>query len=347
MEQISLMKISNASKFILGIFAAVGILAGCSGSQSGLSGTGANPSQMSPEAIRALTSTAHVAIQRNLHPDTRQSWIAPDRHKKKKKILYVADDDYDAVFGYGLPAAKEIGEITGFDEPQGECTNGKDWWVTNTGESDVLEYAAGGTSSIGTVSDSGEYPVGCAYDKTSGDLAVTNIFNTGGGEGSLDVYANATGTPTSYTCSNLYEYYFSGYDDKGNLFVDGKSEEGSFGFCELPSGSTTMKSISLNEIPEFPGGVQWDGTYIVVGDQDAETLYGYAISGSSGTEKRSTVLSDIDDCDQFWIQSNKVYCGGAGDAEEFIFAYPAGGSPLKTITGLGEPIGAVVAEKKR
>jgi hypothetical protein len=347
MEQIALMKISNASKYILGIFAAAGILAGCSGSQSGLSGTGANPSQMSPQAIRALTSTAHVGIQRNLRPDTRQSWIAPDVHKKDKHILYVADDDFDAVFSYGLPAGKEIGEISGFDEPQGECTSGKDWWVTNTGDSDAVEYAAGGTTSIGTVSDPGEYPVGCTYDKKTGNLALTNIISTSDGEGSVDVYAHGTGTPTSYTCSSLYRYYFAGYDDKGNLFVDGENEEDAFGFCELPSGSSTMTNITLNVIPEFPGGVQWDGTYIVVGDQDAETLYGYTISGSSGTEKRSTVLDDMEDCDQFWIQTNKVYCGSVEGAEELVYAYPAGGSPIKTITGLGEPIGAVVAAKKR
>ncbi len=347
MEQISLMKISQTSKYILGILAAAGILAGCSGAQSGSNAMGANPSQVSPDSIRAMTSTARDGILRVEHGAPQHMWVSPDR-KKKKSYLYISDSGYNVVWEYGLPSGKETGELTGFEEPQGECASGADWWVSNTEESAIDEYTAGGTTPIATVSDPGEYPVGCSYDKKTKDLAVTNIISTEDGEGSLAVYKNGSGTPTTYTCSNLYRYYFTGYDDKGDLFVDGENSDYGFGFCELPAGSSTLEDITLNVTPEFPGTVQWDGKYVDVGDQDENTLDQYTVSGTSGTEEGSVSLDDISDPVQCWIEKGKkVYCGGAGSAAWFEYAYPAGGSPVKEVSGLSEPIGATVAQKAK
>jgi hypothetical protein len=49
---------------------------------------------------------------------------------------------------------------------------------------------------------------------------------------------------------------------------------------------------------------------------------------------------------QFWIQGRRVIGPDAGLKDVGYYKYPAGGSPSKTITGLGEPVGATVSSAK-
>ncbi len=311
-----MMKIARAraGARILGVVAAAGILAGCGGG-------GAQPA-FAPSGVNlsAALRSAHAA---SASPDAREH-----------KLIYVSDSGFNVVWEFKLPSGKEIGELTGFEEPQGMCSSGGHWWVANTEESTIEEYAAGGTSPIATFDDPGQYPVGCSYDEKTKSLAVTNIITTQDGEGSLAVYKNGSGTPTTYTCSNLYRYYFAGYDEKGDLFVDGESSSYGFGFCELPAGSSTLKDITLNQSIEFPGEVQWDGTYVAIEDQDTGTIGRFKVVGSKGTLEGEVQFSD--GCSPFWIDGHRIYC--FGDDALQVYAYPAGGSPIKTIAiELSEP----------
>ena len=86
--------------------------------------------------------------------------------------------------------------ITGLSGPDGICSDKKgDIWVANNLAADVVEYKHGGTSPKATLSDPNVYPVGCSVDPMTGNLAVTNIFTTSGGQGSVAVYAGAAGRP--------------------------------------------------------------------------------------------------------------------------------------------------------
>jgi hypothetical protein len=107
-----------------------------------------------------------------------------------------------------------------------------------------------------------------------------------------------------------------------------------------------MKSISLDQSIGFPGQVQYDGTYLTVEDQDSNTIYRFAISGSSGIEKGSLALDGVSDVVGRWIENGKVYAGGAGsEAGVHVWNYPAGGDPIATI-GTGG-VAAVTVAKHR
>ena len=67
------------------------------------------------------------------------------------------------------------------------------------------------------------YPVGCSVDGKTGNLAVSNIINNSYGQGNIDVYAKAKGTPKMYTDSGLQKPYFVGYDNKGVLWISGET----------------------------------------------------------------------------------------------------------------------------
>ncbi len=85
---------------------------------------------------------------------------------------------------------------------------------------------------------------------------MTNIFNNSG-NGTVEVYADATGTPTAYSNPNQTENFFAAYDNNGDLFVDGAGGAG-FSLSELPYNSSTMKSITISGgTITFPGGVNW------------------------------------------------------------------------------------------
>ncbi|HEX3370768.1 MAG TPA: hypothetical protein VHS56_14410, partial [Candidatus Cybelea sp.] len=119
-----------------------------------------------------------------------------------------------------------------------------------------------------------------------------------------------------------------------------------FQLDEIPNGSTKPITITTSNTVEFPGSVQWDGTYMTVFDQIANKLYQYTISGTQATLKGTVTFSGSSDCAQTWIVKTLVYCGDAGNDNGSVFKYPAGGSQLAVFTGsFDEPLGVVAAKK--
>jgi hypothetical protein len=97
---------------------------------------------------------------------------------------------------------------------------------------------------------------------------------------------------------------------------------------------------------DFPGSVQWDGTYLTVFDQSTGEFYQYTVSGTKATLKGTVSLSGAGDCAQTWIATGIVYCGDADNGDGEVYKYPAGGSPIATFTGEFDfPLGTVAAEK--
>jgi hypothetical protein len=291
------------------------------------------------------TLTARDGMRKAPHPSQRRSlWVSADA--KTGKLLYVSDWYANVIDIFGLPSDKQLGELPNFFQPQGLCTDGSHVWIPNTETSQILEYRADSPKKIATLEDPGQFPAGCSYDPITGNLAVSNIAGTSQGEGNVAIYAKASGSPRTYTCSSLFKYYFVGYDDRGNLYADGEVSlaSGGFAFCGLRKGASSMRNISLNQSIDYPGQVQWDGKYVTVSDQNDATVYRFTIKGTSGTEEGSTVLDGADDCVQNWIEENKVYCPAFSSAAVFIYPYPAGGAPINKITGFSEPVGATVVE---
>jgi hypothetical protein len=118
-----------------------------------------------------------------------------------------------------------------------------------------------------------------------------------------------------------------------------------FALVELPKGSTKFETIKTSNSVQFPGSVQWDGTYITVFDQLANPTYQYPVSGTQATLKGTVRLSGAGDCPQTWIVEGLLYCGDARNDEGEVFNYPAGGSPTAVFAGnFDEPLGTVAAK---
>jgi hypothetical protein len=283
-----------------------------------------------------------------LNPMPRYATMVPDRHKKSKTLEYVFNSygTYASIFDYPK-SVKEIGQIAG-DGGQG-CTNvlygyGKKIFWNIGGQDQITEYRVPKTP-IKTLSVTYSFPTSCAMD-ASGDLAVGIFFESRGkGGGDMVIFKNATEPGTVYT-TPLSAEYFDGYDPQGNLFADGFNASSEVELVELPKGSSKFEGITTSNTLQFPGSVQWDGTYVTVFDQVANNFYQYTISGTKATLKNTISLTGSGDCAQTWIVKGLVYCGDAGNDGGEVFKYPDGGSPVAVFTGsFDTPLGVVAAQK--
>ncbi len=276
------------------------------------------------------------------------SWMAP--RAKQQPLIYVSSVLTNDVYAYSYATHQLMGTLTGFTTPYGLCADSSgDIWVANDGASQMLEYTHGGSSPIGTLSDTGEYPEGCAVDPTTGNLAVTNFSSKSGG-GNVAIYVGARGTPQTYTDPSIANYRFCGYDAKGNLFVDGANSSSAFVLAELPKGGSTFTNIPIKQTIEWPGGVQWDGKHVAVGDTDAVTVY--QIDPKNGSVAGSTKLSGANYVNEFWINGSvatrraakkaRVVAPSQDGGSLALYKYPAGGAALWSIS-VQEPFGVTVS----
>ena len=170
-------------------------------------------------------------------PDRGHSWMSPDA--KKRNLLYVTDQGTGEVKVFSYPQGKLHGTLTGFNEPAGECADrAGDVFIVDGFANEVYEYAHGGKTPIATLSEPGEFPLGCSVDPSTGNLAVANYCSGASGQctgpGSLAIYLDAKGSPTQYADPKLSHVDFCGYDAQGNLFVDGNGINGhAFAFAEF------------------------------------------------------------------------------------------------------------------
>lgn len=280
----------------------------------------------------------------------RGSWMTVEA--KKQALVYVSSVLTGDVYVYSYATQQLEGTLTGFQTPYGLCSDKKgDVWIVNDGASDLVEYAHGGTTPLQTLGDSGEYPEGCAVDPKTGNLAVTN-FSGKTGNGDVAIYAGAKGSPQTYADPGIANYRFCGYDDAGNLFVDGASSSAAFILAELPKGGSTFTGIPVQQKIGWPGGVQWDGKHVAVGDTDAAVIY--EIDAASGKTAGTTQLSGADYVNQFWIAGAVARHKAArktavlapsqdGNAGLGLYKYPAGGPAVWTI-GVQEPFGTTLSD---
>jgi hypothetical protein len=327
----------RSAKYAVGASAAAAILVACN---SGVS-------QLAPTVSQTMgrPSTLRNGGTVVVHSNRGRSWM--ERSATTGSLLYVTDAGANTVVVYSYPKLKVVGTLTGFTNPQGDCVdNANNVWIANTQTSQLIEYAHGGTTPIATLNDPNQYPVGCSFDPTTGNLAVSNFYSTNGPPGSVSIFKNASGSPTVYTPPNFAVVYYLGYDPKGRLYLDGIDSGSAFLFASF--NGTKFKSITLDHPIGGPGAVQAVGKDIVVGDQTngANAAYRFAISRSTGKLVNTTPLTGAYDIVQFYIL-NKALVGGdfnpSGSTAD-RFNYPAGGTPTKTASGLSAPIGAVISQ---
>ncbi len=311
---------------------AVALSAACGGSQPPISARGAMP------------ETSALAM----HADRGKSRMLLEA--KSTDLMYVAasqNGQNGSAYVYTYPQGHLVGTLTGFGEPFGECTDsaGNVFIVAysngSMSASTIYEYAHGGTKPIATLSDP-DIAVGCAVDPTTGDLAAS-------GNG-VAIFKNATGNPVYY--SSNFHFYYCGYDDRGNLYLTAVDEQ--YGdraqLVRLASGTTDFEQIGLNTKLYNSGNVwpsvQWDGKHMAVTSTPYRkpiSVYRLRITGTNATVVGSATLSSQANnySGETWIQGKSIigvgHAGGHYEAA-FLWPYPKGGSPGRTIKRLGKTL---------
>lgn len=318
----------------LGICAAVVLLGGCGGS--------AVPRMPAAPA----TTGARLALA-----DDARSWMLPEA--KGEDLLYADSSGASVhdVYAFSYPAGKLVGTIGEPDAAyqQGLCADAKgDVFVTTLSNTyyggAIYEYAHGGTKPVQILDESGVWPWGCGVDATTGNLAVASI-NLASQASWVEVYQRAKGKPVNYYDNEIINYTFVGYDDKGNLFVDGSGPGSNVEFGELRKGSGTLTNVNLDKSVNCCGQVQWDGKHITIEDEQAAAIYRLSFSGSTGTVIGTTRLKEWNDGGaQSWIQSNVVLQPNGNSATEIgSWPYPRGGNPTANISTPAAVFGVTVS----
>jgi hypothetical protein len=96
----------------------------------------------------------------------------------------------------------------------------------------------------------------------------------------------------------------------------------------------------LDKTIRVPGGVQWDGKYMAVGDAITGVIY--RTNGAGGKVEASTTLSGSDGDFQFFINGATIVAPSFYSSKVGFWNYPAGGSATRTLV-VGSPYGVTVS----
>ena len=362
------MKLSKSAAYVLATCAAVALV-GCSNGSgsSGSISSGPSTAQLATHLL-GRPSLLQASVMQGLtpHPDHRKSWLSPDV-KRAPRLLFVSDAQTGDVYILTMPALALKGRLTGFSQPGGMCSNKLgEIWLANVqaGQMVLLSRIGRKIRSLYPPKD----PITCAIDPTTGNLAVveysyiTNVSD-------VVIYANASGTPTTYTNPNISLYNFVGYDPNGDLFVDGYPFTSGFVLGELPKNGNALRIISISGgTINYPGSLEWyaPGDYLGIGDNgcgnlSTDCVRWTAISGSVGTILGETDLlnsSGGPTCPSYQQVltpdatniAGSDYTAGCGSSptSTYIWAYPAGGLPVSgnSSAGFAVPDGVAISNKK-
>jgi hypothetical protein len=289
---------------------AAALLAGCGGSQPPTGAPGAMPQS------RAIATRANRGA----------SWMLPEA--KNTDLLYVATGDNVYILSY--PHGKLIGSLNVSGSNLCSDTNGN-VFIPTSGYV-ILEYAHGGLYPIQTL-HGGDIPLGCAVDPASGNLAVTQ---EGSGAGEVAIFPNAKEPATWYRDPEIDTYGLCGYDDRGNLFVDGNGA-GDY-IAELPKGSSTFANYALDGSFDAFGGIQWDGRHITVTNPSTDQIYRLKFGKAAFKVIRTTQINGWQNSYsghwpyvQTWLQRGSVIAQASKLAELGLWRYPAGGNARKIL----------------
>jgi hypothetical protein len=280
--------------------------------------------------------------------------MAPDANTKD--LLYVTSGAAVAVYSY--PQGELEGQLTGFLDAVGECTDPKgNVYITDYTADAVFEYAHGGSRAIRKLSLPGSGAVACAVDPSNGDLAVTSVGNASGMGANVAIFRKAKGKPRTYTYRAILGYAYCAYDNAGNLFVDGTPAQG-YGYyyelAELPRLGNALEPVTLDNGISWAAGLQWNGRYLAVGQPVDPNISRYTISAGYGTFVGSTELSSAYDATQFVIAGSKAIVVNLYYVDRYIarwdvlvFDYSAGGYPTQEILDSGVPVNSVALSRRR
>jgi hypothetical protein len=130
----------------------------------------------------------------------------------------------------------------------------------------------------------------------------------------------------------LKSLLYCGYDDKGDLFVDGYNGT-QFGLSELAAHASGFMRVKLDQAIEYGGQIQWDGTDLAVETQIDPAIERVQISGSDGTVVGTVKPRTMGHrATQSWIANGTIAVptgpGNRRAIEILFWRYPAGGRTI-------------------
>jgi hypothetical protein len=314
-------------------------------------------------ALTGCTATVPTAPLTSQQGSDR--YVAAQRARANGPLLYVAHvvkhgGHYSSVLSILSLQGKTVGAITDYRYISGVCADaaGNVWVPNQRHRWYVDEFAHGGTTAIAELRPPRRWSIlsGCAVDPVSGDLAVMGA-NIDGAQYAIIWSGARSGKPAMYHVP--FYAAEAAYDDVGDLFITGPAggsiSEYFFAFGELAKGSGHVKRIQLDKKTGHPGGVQWDGSYVVVGttqdrDPPRGCLYRVQVSGAKGRVVNAVFPKGLDrdlypSAPVFVLHGDAVI-GVAGTNGEGVWAwpYPAGGKPTQSL-GSFETIQGVAISK--
>ena len=266
--------------------------------------------------------------------------------------IFVSDASNNVVDIFNT-SGKMIGQLTGFSQPQGLATDLKgNLYVADTNNSQILVFAPPYKKAPKKLADPGFFPAGVAVMTVGSTtyVGVSNICSAPScGQGGFIVYKNGK-SKGAFQSSSINRVYFLDFDLKGNLYADGTNANGAVTVGEIAKatkGGTNFVALTTNNVINFPGGVQVTiKGKIAIDDQTGAAVYTYnpPKNGSLGNPIATTPVTGSSDPVTVALTSNNkdLWTADAGLGQSNEFAYPKGGSILKSITVGGLPIGVAL-----
>lgn len=307
-----------------------------------------------------------------LRTATHRSWMLPEA--KDEDLVYVSDAYNNVVDVYDYGRSRQVGTLTGFKSPSGQCVDKEgDVWVTEYAGDQVFEFAHGRSKPLEVLSTNGSGE-GCSVDPKTGALAVGNAQSNPsvGGAADIQVFQVGSTTPIDYYSGSGSEdcddIQAPGYDDHGNLYFEAYWGNSGLGMCELPGNRTRFFQVPVARTSKFagidhPGSVMWDGKQITFEDYRNESsqdsiIYQAVRKGAKLEVVGSTTLAAAcryANITQPFIAGEKntpsnhreatVVVGGAEGCDSLFgyWHYPAGGVPFRQKVGPEQVGGASVS----
>jgi hypothetical protein len=296
-----------------------------------------------PSVLGALLAACGTA-QPGVNPGALQpqSAVRVPNHGTSGALLYVAGSHVVRVFTY--PGGAPTGSSNTPGAVNGICSDASgDVFITeapkkssHSGTGYVEEYAHGGTSPIASLEvPTGEMPMDCSSDATTGDLAVTEQKSSNYAP-SVAIYSRGSGTPKILRTDAIGADPQCGYDDAGNLFVTSGGNVG----AELAIGKSSFTTVTLDRTLGGVKHAQWDGKYFALESFHSrhnnheiieEWIYRVAVSGSTGKIVGITKFNNWPEkvSGSSWIDGGTIV--GTPSAEIAFWKYPDGGKAAKVI----------------
>lgn len=253
-------------------------------------------------------------------------------------LLYISD--FSGVHVYSYPSEKPVGELGGFQSPEGLCSDkAGNVFITDTEAHRVYEFAHGGTRPLATLYD--DYAnfnaFACSVDRTTNTLAVTSADSN-----QVFLFAGEGGSPVIY--NNPYAFgYFCTYDESGNFFTRGTNNH----IAELPRDETKFKNIRLSKPVKDIVGFAWDGQHLSI-NGTLPTVVNYRIRtrGRAGSIISSARLAQAKFVVQFTIYHHQLIGPDQSLNQVLFWSYPKLGKPVGTISGLQLPQGSAISPSR-